>query len=149
MSDFSFDGIELSKFEKSYNNKVELSNKDALLKWLNDSGINKLNKKNSLKLDSLYNKKTNEELSLYERAAWSRSDDNGKVKIRLEVRGKNVFLSEDAAKSNSAYMCDNDFVSVKSLIENMIKQLGNAKDDLTLYVRGKDELYGGLVIVKM
>ena len=147
MSDFSFDGIEVSKFEKSYH-KVVLSNKDSLIMWLNESGIDKLNSKNSLELDSLFNKKTNEELSLYERAAWSRSDDNDKVKIRLEVRGKNVFLSESDALNNSAYMCDNDFGKVKSLIGNMVKQLDNAPNDLTLYYRGKDE-DKKLVIMKM
>ena len=148
MSDFSFDGIEVSKFEKSYNNRIQLSNKDSLIKWLNESGIKKLINKKSLELDSLFNKETNKELSLYERAAWSRSDDNDKVKIRLEVRGKNVFLSESDALSNSAYMCDNDFGKVKSLIGNMIKQLDNAPNDLTLYYRGKDE-DKKLVIMKM
>jgi hypothetical protein len=148
MSEFSFVGIEKSKFEKRYNNKVVLSNKDALIKWLNDSGINKLNSKKSLELDSLYSKKLKKELSLYERAAWSRSDDNGKVKIRLEVRGKAVFFSEEDAINNNAYLCDNDYGIVKSLIENMIKQLGNANDDLTLYYRSKDE-DKKLVIMKM
>lgn len=125
MSDFSFSGLNQGSFDKNYR-KVK-KNKEALVDWLNDN-IKDLGKRGNLKLKDIEGT-----TSLYERKGWSRPDDNGNVKIRLEVRGKNVFLSESDAMNGNYFMVPNDFDIVKDTMEKMVKQLNKADDNMNLY----------------
>ena len=129
LKDFNF-----GKFKKNYK-KVE-SNKEGLENWI-DKTLSELKKRGNLKLKDI----ANTEGRLYERCGWSREDDNGNIKIRLEVKGKTVYFSEEHAKSRQVIMCDNSYSDVLGIYKDLKKYVSGLDDDVDLWYikKGKVE----------
>ena len=130
--------IDLSKFKTGkYVNttRVVKSNKDGLIDWL-EREIVELKSRKTLKLKDVKN--TN---GLYERRGWSRPSKDGKdnVRIRLEVRGKSVFLNEDSCKDNESILCNNNYDDVLSTMKELLKMVEKEKS-IPLYYRVKGEV---------
>ena len=128
LKDFNF-----GKFKKNYK-KVE-SNKEGLENWI-DKTLSELKKRGNLKLKDI----ANTEGRLYERCGWSREDDNGNIKIRLEVKGKSVYFSEEHAKNRQVIICDNDYKDVLEIYKDLKKYVNGLDDDVNLWYIKKSKV---------
>lgn len=128
-------GSELSKFANT--ERKVMSVKDELIEWYS-KGIERIDKK-GLKLDNIKN--TN---GLYERECWSRvgkGEDSNKVKIRSEVRGKNVFFSEKDCRENLYFKCVNDKEKVREFLVYLKNKVSNEDRVSVWYKKTNTEKY--------
>jgi len=124
--------LELGRFVNT--TRIVKGTKESVVDWLNQE-IKTLESRGNLKLKDTKN--TN---GLYERRGWSRvsKDGGNKVKIRIEVRGRNVYFTEEDCLGNNSILVKNDYNVVLETLKYLLKEVKKESDKMKVYcMKGK------------
>ena len=134
-------GVKAQK--KVYVNKI-----DSLISGL-ETNIAMLRERGNLTLKMIKGK-DGKDLVLPQREQWWSMDENGDYFIRLESKGKKVYLSKEMAMRNKLVKGGRDYKSVLSTFEDILSWVkSNADLDTELFYWTKDKVSNEKKVVSL